>query len=251
MDELVILENGKIPMTNSLIIAEGMKLSHHSVTRMIDKYIERLDKMGEVVRFQIDKPTNLKGGRPVRIAWLDKKQFLFLATLLRNSETVLDFKEKLINEFERLQVLVAQLLSQRQNADWLEKRAEGKVSRRTETDTIKQFIEYSKAQGSVKPEFYYANLSKMENKALFIVEQEFKNLRDALSGQQLQIIATADIAVAKALQAGMDEGMNYRDIYQLAKKRMEDFAEIVGKTLVPMALKKPKTTNSLITPKNL
>jgi CheY-specific phosphatase CheX len=91
----------------------------------------------------------------------------------------------------------------------------------------------------------------MENKALFIVEQEFKNLRDALSGQHLQMIATADIAVAKALQAGMDEGMNYRDIYQLAKKRMEDFAEIVGKTLVPMALKKPKTTNSLITPKNL
>lgn len=49
------------------------------------------------------------------------------------------------------------------------------------------------------------------------------------------IVGAADIAVAKALQAGMDQELHYKEIYQLAKKRMEDFAEIVGKTIVPMA----------------
>lgn len=236
MEDLVVLEKGNITLTNSLVISEGMALSHESVMKLIDKYSERLIRTGGTFRFEIRK----SGGRPVRIAWLNKKQFLFLATLMRNSETVLDFKGKLIDEFERLQNMLASLLAQRQNSDWLEKRVEGKISRRAETDTIKQFIEYSKAQGSKKPEFYYTNLSKMENKALFIIEQEFKNLRDVLSGQQLQIVATADIAVAKALQAGMDQGLPYKKIYELAKKRMESFAEIVGKTIVPMAIDKPK-----------
>lgn len=235
--ELVTLENGKMALTNSLIIADGMKLSHHSVTRMINKYVERLNRMGGVVRFQIDKPLSKKGGRPVRIAWLNKKQFLFLSTMLRNTETVLNFKEKLINEFERLQNIVANLLSQQQNSEWLQRREQGKISRREETDTIKDFIEYAKSQGSSKPEFYYSNLSKMENKALFIIEEEFPNLRECLSSQQLTIVNTADIAVSKALRYGMEQNLNYKDIYILAKERMEAFTEIVGKTVVPIQFK--------------
>lgn len=241
MDELVVLEKGKTVLTNSIIIANGMKLSHESVVRLIDKYMERLNRMGGVIRFEIGKPRGDKGGRPVRIAWLNKKQFLFLATLMRNSDTVLDFKEKLIDEFERLQNMLAMLLTQRHNADWLEKREQGKLSRREETDTIKEFTEYCKAQGSQHEDKYYMLLSKMENKALFIVEQEFPNLRDVLSGQQLSIVASADVAVAKALKYGMEQKMPYKKIYLLAKERMEMFAEIVGKSIVPMRLEQSKT----------
>lgn len=236
MNELVILEKGNIALTNSLIIANGMKLSHHSVTRLIDKYLERLNKMGEVVRFEIDKPKSEKGGRPVRIAWLNKKQFLFLATLMRNSNTVLDFKETLINEFERLQNIVAQLLTQRQNTAWLEQRKQGILARNTETDVIKTFTEYSKGQGSTHAEMYYANITKMENKALFLLEQKFPNVRNALTGYQLSIIASADMVVSRALKYGMKEKMHYSDIYQMAKERIEQFSELVGKTNVPMAL---------------
>lgn len=32
---------------------------------------------------------------------------------------------------------------------------------------------------------------------------------------------------------GMDQKLHYKEIYQLAKKRIESFAEIHGKTLIP------------------
>ena len=73
----------------------------------------------------------------------------------------------------------------------------------------------------------------MENKALFLLEQKFPNLRDALDLHQLAVIRQADEIVVKALNDGMDRELHYRDIYQLAKKRVEMFAEIRGQTLIP------------------
>jgi hypothetical protein len=73
----------------------------------------------------------------------------------------------------------------------------------------------------------------MENKALFLLEQKYTNLRDTLDIHQLSTIKSADQIVMKALKDGMDKGMHYRDIYAMAKLRVESFAEIIGKTLIP------------------
>lgn len=236
MNYLIQIESGE-PVVSTLVIAKGMKLNHRAIMFLVDKYKDRLETRG-VMTVQLSKP--LKGqndGRPVRYALVNESQFLFLVTLMRNSETVLDFKDELTKEFIKQRKLIAHLLTQRQNADWLEKREQGKLSRREETDTIKRFIEYCQAQGSQHADNYYSLLSTMENKALFIITEKFPNLREVLSGQQLQIVGAADIAVTKALQHGMDTNMDYKDIFQLAKQRMEDFAEIVGKTIVPMQSK--------------
>lgn len=246
MGNLVQIIAGE-PLTNSLILSKGMKINHKAVMQLVTKYRTMLEGHG-VLTFQKSKPQGKKGGRPFDIIWLNESQTVFLITLMRNSEIVVNFKNELTKEFFKQRRLLASLLSQRQNSEWLQKREQGVLSRREETDTIKAFVEYSKKQGASKPEYYYANLSKMENKALFIVEQEFKNLRDCLSGQQLSIVATADIAVAKALQAGMDDGQHYTNIYQLAKERMEAFAEIVGKSLVPMTLTSASPSPALPNP---
>ena len=57
---------------------------------------------------------------------------------MRNSETVLDFKDKLTKEFIKQRKLIAHLLTQRQNAAWIEQREQGKLNRREETDVIKE-----------------------------------------------------------------------------------------------------------------
>lgn len=170
---------GKEPMTSTLVIAKGMKLEHRAVMVLVDKYKERLELKG-FLTFEMRKRIDNKQGRPTRFAWLNEEQTMFLVTLMKNSEIVLDFKALLTKEFFRQRKLIAHLLTQRQNADWLEKREQGKLSRREETDTIQKFVDYSKTQGNSKSDFYYATLTKMENKALFIVEQEFPNLRDVL-----------------------------------------------------------------------
>ena len=237
VDLVQIIKNE--PMTNSFIVADGMKINHKAVMQLVIKYKAMLATHG-VLTFEKSKPQGKKGGRPTDFAWLNESQTVFLITLMRNSDIVVNFKNELTKEFFQQRKLIAHLLTQRQNADWLEKREHGKLSRREETDTIKEFVEYCKKQGSQHEEKYYMLLSTMENKALFIMEQKYPNLRNCLSGQQLSIIASADIAVARALKHGMDQKMHYKDIYKLAKMRIESFAEIVGKTIVPMRLEQPK-----------
>src|SRR6185369_2019248 len=103
----------------------------------------------------------------------------------------------------------------------LETRKAGKEVRVLTTDTIKAFVEYTKRQGSTKAEMYYANISKMENSALFLLEQTYPNLRHVLNINQLSTIKCADQIVIKALSDGMSDGLNYKDIYKLAKTRIE------------------------------
>ena len=110
----------------------------------------------------------------------------------------------------------------------------GKITRQEETDTIKEFVEYAKLQGSTKAEMYYQNISKMENKGLFLIEEKFKNIREVLTGQQLQVLCSADQIVINALNDGMKNKMNYKEIYILAKERIEVFASIIPKSIVPM-----------------
>lgn len=205
-----------------------MNLEHRAIMALVDKYENKMIEFGTFA-FEMRKSK----GRPVRIAWLNEGQTVFLISLMRNSKLVVNFKSELTKEFFRQRKMIAYLLTQRQNVAWLEQREQGKLSRKEETDTIKAFVEYCKSQGSTSAERYYSNISKMENKALFFLEQNFTNLRNVLSGQQLQIIASADIAVAKALKYGMEEEMPYKEIYQMAKERIIKFADIVGKTPLP------------------
>ena len=75
----------------------------------------------------------------------------------------------------------------------------------------------------------------MENKALFYIELvsfEFKNFRDIVNGLGLDALKAADHIVAKALKDGMKQRMYYKDIYQLAKARIETFADSFGKMYV-------------------
>lgn len=121
----------------------------------------------------------------------------------------------------------------KQSPEWKQVRAEGKGDRRIETDAIKEFIEYAKSQGSKSAEKYYVNLSRMENKALFLVEQKYPNLRERLGISQLRTIQMADRIVAKALEDGMNQSLHYKEIYKLAKGQVETFAGCIGQSPVP------------------
>lgn len=223
---------GNEPVTSTQIIADGMKLEHRAVMSLVDKYKSDLEEFG-LLTFQMSKVDRKKMGRPIRFAWVNEQQATFLISLMRNSDIVVKFKKLLTKEFYKQKQLIAQLVLQRKNSQWIEQREQGKLSRKEETDTIKEFIVYSKKQGSVHADKYYMLLSKMENKALFLVKERFPNMRDILTGQQLQILAAADIAVSKAIREGMDQGLAYQNIYQLAKERMQQFADIVGQSIVP------------------
>lgn len=228
MTELVkIVED--VPVVSTLDMWKELKVEHSAIIKMVRKYESEFQSI-RTFGFQIQK----SGGRPATFCYLDEEQSTFLITLMRNSDVVVKFKLRLTREFYRMKKIISDLACQRQNTEWLETRNTGKQKRRIETDTIQRFVEYAISQGSQNAARYYANISTMQNKSLFLIEQKFKNIREILNLQQLSIVVCADEIVTKALDDGMEQGLNYKDIYQLAKKRIELFAEVHGKTLIPM-----------------
>ena len=190
------------------------------------------------LHLHVQKPTKgSKGGRPDESYLLNENQFTLLTVLCKNSPEVVEYKVKIVRQFVKMRTFLTAIASQRQNSEWLETRNAGKQKRRVETDTIQKFVSYAVAQGSKNAEKYYANISKMQNKALFFIEQKFKNIREILNLKQLSIVICADEIVTKAIDDGMAKDMHYKDVYQLAKKRIESFADLHGKTLIPAQFK--------------
>lgn len=229
MNDLVCVEHGR-PVTTSMLIAEGVGTKHEHVLKLLKVHCETKILFG----FEIRKVSTK--GRPMNVAILDEVQATFLITLMANKPKVVHFKEALVLDFFDMRSRLMTAATNQQNKEWIKNRDQGKASRRIGTDVIKNFVEYAKAQGSSKPDMYYMALSKMENKALWIVEGNFKSIRDMLNGQQLTFMATADIVAAKALQQGMSDGDHYKDIYVKAKDAVMAFADLVGKTPVPMLI---------------
>jgi phage regulator Rha-like protein len=227
---IIVLQNNE-PRAGTWNLSKGFEVEHRALKKLVNKYFIEFEEFG-VVTPAVQKPQD-KGGRPVEEFLLNENQAMYLGTLLTNNIIVREFKRKLVKDFTRMKTELIRIASQTQNAQWLETRKAGKETRRIATDTIEKFIDYATEQGSKNAIKYYANISKMENKALFLLEQRYKNLRDALDIHQLSTVKSADMIVMKALLDGIDKGMHYKDIYKHAKNQVESFAELIGKTLIP------------------
>lgn len=219
------IENNEV-FTDTLVIAEGVGIEHRAVMQLLKTH----STTDTLSTFQMLKVT--RGGRPLEYAKLTEIQATFLITLMRNSEKVIAFKEKLTTEFFRQRQIISQLVAQQKNPDWQNIRKDGKAVYHQKTNVIKQFVDYATEQGSQNAKNYYAGLAKMENSSLFFLEQKYKNVREILTIRQLMQVATADQIVEKALLDGMEQGLSYKDCYRLAKDRVTAFAEIIGKSPV-------------------
>jgi phage regulator Rha-like protein len=236
MGDLVLIVNEEI-FTTSLIIAEQTNNTVHSVRELIKTYKEDLEEFG-VLSFEMRKPNkNSKGGRPQEIYYLNEQQTTLILSYMRNSEVVRNFKKKLVKEFFKMREVLRNIYSMKNTDVWVETRQNQKLTRKHETDTIKKFVEYAINQGSQSANRYYSLITTMENKALFIINDKFKNLKEVLTPRQLMNSSVCNEIVINALEEGMDKEMFYKDIFQLAKQRVEIFASVMPKTQVPMVEK--------------
>jgi len=226
------------PVAGTFLISQGFDRQHKKVTELIEKYDTRF------LTFMNNKSLSKglikrtvrteKAGRPIEEYLLNEQQFMFLGTLFRNTDKVLDFKQSLIHEYHRMKKSLSVVASNQANEEWRKVRAEGKVPRRIETDKIKEFIDYAISQGSKSAEKYYMAISKMENKHLFLIEKKYPNLREVLGVAELDTVKQADHIVAKALQDGMMDSLHYKEIYKMASDRVKMFAEIRGQSVIDM-----------------
>lgn len=99
----------------------------------------------------------------------------------------------------------------RQMAMWKEIRQDGKVTRRSLTDTIKKFLEYLKERGELDrlPVAWYSAFSNLVNKTVGVE----KNNRDNLKALQILRLQDAEDKIAAAIEDGMSTGKTHHDIW--------------------------------------
>lgn len=217
MGELVVVKGNDL-FTDSLSIAYGAEVEHESVIRMVDKYNQRLSMLGKI-RFTDLKSENPLGGRPVKIVELNEQQVTFLLTLLKNTESVVDFKFRLTQEFYRMR----QFILERQTAEWRQSRFTAKKVRRDETDTIlTKLIPLAESQGSQHAEKLFMTYSKLVNATLGIEAGQ----RDKLPLAYIDAIRFLERAIENIISIEADKETYYKEIYQICKTKCQIIKEL-------------------------
>jgi len=212
MNELVVIKGNDL-FTDSMKIALGAELEHESVMRMIDKYNERLSKLG-MMRFTDLKSENPLGGRPIKLVELNEQQTTFLLTLLKNTDPVVDFKFRLTQEFYRMR----QFILERQTAEWRQSRLMSKKIRKDETDAIlTKLIPLAESQGSKNAGKLYMTYSKLINATLNIEAGQ----RDKLPLAYIDAIRFLERAIENIISIEVDKGTHYKEIYQVCKTKCQ------------------------------
>ena len=237
LNNLVVLKK-RNATTTSLIVAEKFGKNHRDVLRAI----RNLECSKDFTERNF-APVKYKDstGRSLPMYQITRDGFSFLAMGFTGKEAAL-WKERFINAFNAMETA---LLSQ-SNLDWQQQRNDGKQVRRELTDVVSEFVEYATAQGSKSAKMYYLQISKMTNKALFMIGRKApENFRNMLDGMQLAFLQTAEFVARNEIRKGMEEGLFYKGIYAAARDKVVEFGAMVGKTPV-LETKIPKPVQQTI-----
>jgi len=232
MQKNLVSVRGLDVFTSSDVLAKGLNMEHRSVVSLIKSY-EYLEQFKN-----LQKTKHRVYKKEVDIYWLSELQATILISFMKNSAEVIEFKIKLVTEFYKQRQLIQMLLAQQKDPNWNLERQEGKVARRVSTDTIQEFIEYAKAQGSKSADKYYMSITRMQLTGLFLMEQRYPNAREVMSFKQLATTQTADYVIAESLKDSMEKGLHYKECYKEAKKRIDELEKVIPKSPLPAFLAK-------------
>ena len=206
MNDISIIYSANELRTDSRDLASLLDHRHRTIFESITKYNSELLELG-ILPFETERlKTEQLGDREHKFAMLNEDQCYFVLTLMRNNAHVVKAKLQLVKAFRDARTQLA-------NRDIA--RVDGKQVRNLETKAIADLVEYAKAKGSKSADLYYANITKMTNAMIGIKAGE----RDNLNARTLGDIAVMEKIVANAVSDGINAGMDYKDIYKLAKSR--------------------------------
>ena len=206
MNELVYLKNDEA-VCDSLQVAEKFGKEHKNVLQSIDNLIAENSAVKIMFKISSYKSGN---GQSYRKFYMNRDGFSLLAMGFTGKEA-LEWKLQYIRAFNQMEKLIQEKnTAAYQIADQAEK-----VTRRAETDVIKEFVEYARAQGSTHADHYYTNYTRLAYKAAGITDKA------TAAGIQLDDLSLVEHLIAHTLRTGMAAGRNYKEIYQDCKERLK------------------------------
>lgn len=215
---LVLIEKkGDEPRVDSRAIAAELGVRHANTLVLLERYKTDFEEFGHMLFETAGGDRDQGGGTAVRFALLNEAQSGLLLTYSKNTEQSRKLKKKLIHLFMKYR----QMAERRASLSWQQERAAGKEVRHHLTSTLERFVDYARAQGSEHAESYFLNFSKLTNKRLGIEVPPKGATRDRLDAGMLRDVQTVEIVESAAVLEAMSAGVPYKDVYPLAKARVE------------------------------
>ena len=211
MNELVYLKRNEA-FTDSEVIAKVSGVTRDAVQKLIMKYESDFSDYGKL-RFEIRPSEN---GQNIKVYLLSEEQATLLLTYMKNTKKVREFKKELVRQF----YMMRKLLAEKQTSEWVQMRQTGKLTRKAETDTIKELVELAKEQGSTHADMLYMTYSKLANKMAGI------SGRDNASFTQLNDLNIFEQIILNIIRQGIIADRNYKQIYHDCKERCEAAKQI-------------------------
>lgn len=211
MDGLVYLKNDE-PVCSSLQVAEKFGKEHRNVLQNVDNLIAENLAVKSMFKLSSYKADN---GQSYRQFYMNRDGFSLLVMGFTGKKA-LDWKLQYIKAFNQME----KFIREKQTQTWIETRKAGKLTRKAETDTIKNLVKYAKTQGSQHADKLYMTYSKLANKMAGVSK------RDEATVMQLNNLSLMEHIILCVIDAGIIDGKHYKEIYQDCKKRLETVKDL-------------------------
>lgn len=211
MDGLVYLKNDE-PVCSSLQVAEKFGKEHRNVLQNVDNLIAENLAVKSMFKLSSYKADN---GQSYRQFYMNRDGFSLLVMGFTGKKAN-EWKWQYIKAFNQME----KFIREKQTQTWIETRKAGKLTRKAETDTIKNLVEYAKGQGSQHADKLYMTYSKLANKMTGVSK------RDEATVMQLNNLSLMEHIILCVIDAGIIDGKHYKEIYQDCKKRLETVKDL-------------------------
>lgn len=214
MEELVYLSKKDEAVCSSLQVAEKFGKRHADVIRAINNLLENDSTQNCVRCFNKSSYTDAKGEkRPMYV--MNRDGFTFLVMGFTGNKAN-EWKWKYIKAFNKMEEFIKEKKSQK----WIDERKAGKLTRKSETETIKRLVEYAKEQGSTHSEMLYTVYSKLANSMAGVKS------RDKATRRELNNLSLMEHIILCEIDKGIVANKPYKEIYKDCKERLETVKEL-------------------------
>lgn len=200
---------------SSLQVAENFNKLNKNIVRDIETKIINVANINFTeLNFELSEYKD-DSGKSNKMYFMTRDGFTLLAMSFTGKKAM-EWKIKYIEAFNKME----KLLLEKQTSQWLETRSQGKLTRKSETDTIKQLIEYAKEQGSTHSDKLYVVYSKLANNSIGIKD------RDNTTVMQLNNLSLIENIILNCIRESMKQNKYYKEIYKDCKKKLEQFINL-------------------------
>lgn len=211
-NDLMIFEQKEHAVVSSRVISEKFSKRHNDVVFAIENKIKNLTTEKFVVKDYFIETRFEHNGNWYKEFLLTRDGFSFIVMGFTGREADL-WKLKYIDAFNKMESFI----KERQSTEWLMTRKQGKLIRRSETDTIANLIDYAKAQGSRNADKFYITYSRLVNLLVGIEAGQ----RETVMFKTISTIGFLEDMILHTIDEEIQKGTHYKEIYKICKSNGE------------------------------